>query len=343
MSIRTFAAALAALAVPAIASAEPLAAGSAAFGKQFPSIKAGLRELPLASDRQRTFGQDEQLAEDIQAADQDPPAEGRENGRKPKDTGGKAAADNISQPGADGVASPAVGAFDPAGKATLDAFGPADARPDRVFDGRAAEGSKSARNRAGGFVPVAGESRPVDKPRNGRPGRRHADETFPQGNMPSALQIERQLEAAPRLRVRPEERVTIREFKTRPDLRRNAPAIDIQSINFAFGSAEIPYSQYGKIENIAEAIDGLLRRDRRHVFLIEGHTDAVGSWGSNLRLSEARAASLKDVLVNEFGIPRRSLETVGYGEEFLLVPTQNEDWRNRRVTLRRITEQVVPF
>ena len=37
----------------------------------------------------------------------------------------------------------------------------------------------------------------------------------------------------------------------------------------------------------------------------------------------------------EFGIPRRALDTVGYGEVVLLVPTQNENWRNRRVTLRR--------
>jgi outer membrane protein OmpA-like peptidoglycan-associated protein len=36
--------------------------------------------------------------------------------------------------------------------------------------------------------------------------------------------------------------------------------------------------------------------------------------------------------------PRRALETVGYGEEFLLVPTQNENWRNRRVTLRRFDD-----
>ncbi len=195
---------------------------------------------------------------------------------------------------------------------------------------------------------VMEELRPERAPRDGRPGRtfagdKTAGEKIAQGTMPSAQQIERQLEAAPRKRVRPEERVTIREFKKRPELRRNAPAIDIQSINFAFASAEIPYSQFGKIENIADAMERILRRDRRQVFLIEGHTDAVGSWGSNQRLSEARAASLRSVLVHEFGIPRRALETVGYGEEYLLVPTQDENWRNRRVTLRRITDQVVPF
>jgi outer membrane protein OmpA-like peptidoglycan-associated protein len=152
--------------------------------------------------------------------------------------------------------------------------------------------------------------------------------------MPSANQILRQLEIAPR--IRPERRVTVPELKRRRELREMAPSIDIQSINFGFGSAEIPYSQYRKVENVAQAIDRLLRRERGTRVLIEGHTDAVGSFASNQRLSERRAASLKSVLVREFGIPPHVLETVGYGEEFLLIPTPNEDWRNRRVTLRRI-------
>ena len=159
-----------------------------------------------------------------------------------------------------------------------------------------------------------------------------------QDAMPSATQIERQLDAGPRVKLRPDQKVTVREFKRRPELRRMAPSIDIQSINFAFGSAEIPRSQYRKVENIADALDQLLRRRPRAKVLIEGHTDAVGSAASNLALSERRAESLKWTLVQEFGIPRRALETVGYGEEFLLVPTQNENWRNRRVTLRRFDD-----
>ena len=159
-----------------------------------------------------------------------------------------------------------------------------------------------------------------------------------QDAMPSAAQIERQLDAGPRVKLRPDQKVTVREFKRRPELRRMAPSIDIQSIIFAFGSAEIPRSQYRKVENIADALEGLLRRRPRTKVLVEGHTDAVGSAGSNLALSERRAESLKRTLVNEFGIPRRALETVGYGEEFLLVPTQNENWRNRRVTLRRFDD-----
>ena len=156
--------------------------------------------------------------------------------------------------------------------------------------------------------------------------------------MPSADRILRQLEAQPRMQVSPNRRVTVQEFKRRPDLRRAAPSIEIQSINFAFGSADIPYSQYEKVEQIARALDRMLDRNPRARFLIEGHTDAVGSDYSNQVLSERRAESLKRVLVREFGVRSRALETVGYGEEYLLVQTQNENWQNRRVTLRRVDQ-----
>lgn len=155
---------------------------------------------------------------------------------------------------------------------------------------------------------------------------------------PTSGQIMRRLETAPGRRIRQQDRVTVQEFKRRPDLRRAAPSIDIQTVNFNFGSAEIPRSEYRKVREIAQAFEGLGRRRRGARFLIEGHTDAVGSAASNQILSERRADALRWVLVNEFGISPRILETVGYGEEFLLVDTPFEDWRNRRVTLRRIDD-----
>ena len=159
----------------------------------------------------------------------------------------------------------------------------------------------------------------------------------PAAEMPSAGKILRQLEARPKLKIAPHQRMTIQELKVRPEIRKLAPAIDIQSINFAFGSAVIPYSQYGKVENIANALRQMRNR-RFATVLIEGHTDAVGSHYSNQRLSERRADALKQVLVYHFGIPARMLQTAGYGESYLLVPTPYEEWRNRRVTLRRVDE-----
>jgi outer membrane protein OmpA-like peptidoglycan-associated protein len=156
---------------------------------------------------------------------------------------------------------------------------------------------------------------------------------------PSAQSIERSL-SAPAKGLAPAQRVSPRIFKQRRDLRRIAPSVDIQSINFAFGSDRIPRDQFWKVKRIAVAMRRILRRNRHEVFLIEGHTDAVGSYASNLALSERRALSLARQLAR-FGVPHRAMETIGYGEEDLLVQTQREDWRNRRVTLRRITDFIV--
>jgi outer membrane protein OmpA-like peptidoglycan-associated protein len=157
---------------------------------------------------------------------------------------------------------------------------------------------------------------------------------------PSAGRILRQLEAAPKMDIAPEDKMSIRQLKRRPDMRRIAPSIDIQGINFEFGSAAIPRSERRKVENIAIAVNTLIDRNPEEVILIEGHTDAVGSRQSNQSLSQARASSLKRDLGRYFGVPGYNLETVGYGEDFLLVPTQDENWRNRRVTIRVVTELV---
>ena len=38
-----------------------------------------------------------------------------------------------------------------------------------------------------------------------------------------------------------------------------------------------------------------------------------------------------------FNIERNNIETVGYGEEFLKINTEEAEQENRRVTIRRIT------
>jgi outer membrane protein OmpA-like peptidoglycan-associated protein len=163
-----------------------------------------------------------------------------------------------------------------------------------------------------------------------------------QPSTPSAAQIEGQL-SAPRPPVAPNSRVTVPELTRRPDIRAQLPSIDIQSINFEFGSAAIAYSEYPKVENIAIALRRILQRNPRELFLLEGHTDAVGTRFFNQVLSERRAESMRSVLTASFGIPPQALVAVGYGEDFLLVPVPYAEWRNRRVTIRRITDVIVPF
>ena len=73
------------------------------------------------------------------------------------------------------------------------------------------------------------------------------------------------------------------------------------------------------------------------MFLIEGHTDAVGNDTDNLSLSDRRAESAAALLTQQFGVPAENLTSQGYGEQYLKVPTEGPERQNRRVTVRRIT------
>jgi Outer membrane protein and related peptidoglycan-associated (lipo)proteins len=118
--------------------------------------------------------------------------------------------------------------------------------------------------------------------------------------------------------------------------------IDLDTITFATGSAEIPMNQATSLRKVADAINKVLEKDPSETFLIEGHTDAVGSDESNLVLSDRRAESVAQVLTDAFGIPPENLATQGYGERYLKVRTEAANQENRRVTVRRITPLVKP-
>ena len=80
-----------------------------------------------------------------------------------------------------------------------------------------------------------------------------------------------------------------------------------------------------------------MQQNPREVFLIEGHTDAVGTDVDNLSLSDRRAELVALVLTQEFGVPAENLSTQGYGEQYLKIPTEAPERANWRVAARRIT------
>jgi outer membrane protein OmpA-like peptidoglycan-associated protein len=87
----------------------------------------------------------------------------------------------------------------------------------------------------------------------------------------------------------------------------------------------------------------IIKKDPTETFLIEGHTDAVGTPQSNLVLSDKRAESVANVLTDVYGIPPENLATQGYGEQYLKVQTDSPEQQNRRVTIRRVTALVRPI
>ena len=65
----------------------------------------------------------------------------------------------------------------------------------------------------------------------------------------------------------------------------------------------------------------LIQRNPKSTFRVEGYTDSFGTFEYNLDLSQRRADSVKEYLVNVMGINPAQIETRGYGaSKFLVAP-----------------------
>jgi OOP family OmpA-OmpF porin len=134
-----------------------------------------------------------------------------------------------------------------------------------------------------------------------------------------------------------ERRYSLDEIRYSPSVRQRMPSIDLDTINFETGSADIAPDQASKLQAIADGLNRAISRNPREVFLIEGHTDAVGNDIDNLSLSDRRAESAANLLTQQFQVPAENLTSQGYGEQYLKIPTDGPERQNRRVTIRRIT------
>jgi outer membrane protein OmpA-like peptidoglycan-associated protein len=132
-------------------------------------------------------------------------------------------------------------------------------------------------------------------------------------------------------------RYSLDEIRYSPSVRQRMPSIDLNTINFESGSWEIPQDQASKLQVIADGLNRAISRNPSEVFLVEGHTDAVGSDVDNLSLSDRRAESAATLLSQQFQVPAENLTSQGYGKQYLKIPTDGPERQNRRVTIRRIT------
>jgi outer membrane protein OmpA-like peptidoglycan-associated protein len=142
------------------------------------------------------------------------------------------------------------------------------------------------------------------------------------------------LDAPPVERV--EHPYTIAQVRYSAPLRERMPRVDLD-INFETGSWQLTPDQIDKLKVVAQGLNRAIDRNPREVFLIEGHSDAVGSAEDNLSLSDRRAESIAVALAEQFHVPPENLITQGYGEQDLKVQTEGASRANRRVSVRRIT------
>jgi outer membrane protein OmpA-like peptidoglycan-associated protein len=143
------------------------------------------------------------------------------------------------------------------------------------------------------------------------------------------------LEAPPLVAI--ERPYSLDEIRYNVALRDRMRRIDIDSVTFDTGSWEVTPEQQPKLQAVADAMLQVLSRKPDEVFLVEGHTDAVGNDVDNLSLSDRRAESVAVILSSAFQIPPENLVTQGYGAHHLKIPTDGPSRENRRVTARRIT------
>ncbi len=135
-------------------------------------------------------------------------------------------------------------------------------------------------------------------------------------------------------------RFTLRQVRENVAVRDLMPRVDLDVITFDTGSAAIDPTQARALSSLGEAMAEIIRQNPRELFLIEGHTDAVGSPTLNLALSDRRAESVALALTEYFGVPPENLIVQGYGEQFLKIPTEAAERANRRAAVRRITQLV---
>ena len=110
------------------------------------------------------------------------------------------------------------------------------------------------------------------------------------------------------------------------------PVADIVTlkVNFDFDKSDIKPEYHA---TLAEFASYMRQQQSFTVVEIAGHTDSVGSDAYNQKLSERRAKSVRDYLVNKLGMDDKLFSAVGYGESKPIASNDTDAGRaeNRRI------------
>jgi outer membrane protein OmpA-like peptidoglycan-associated protein len=109
--------------------------------------------------------------------------------------------------------------------------------------------------------------------------------------------------------------------------------VEIYGIYFAFNSAFIKPES----EVVLKQISDIMHKNPAWKLSVSGHTDNIGGDDFNQKLSQARAAAVKDALVKQYKIDPDRLTTGGYGASQPIADNAKVEGRarNRRVVLQR--------
>lgn len=106
-------------------------------------------------------------------------------------------------------------------------------------------------------------------------------------------------------------------------------------MSFDTGSSALTSKANELVDRISKAMAAYPQTKAR----VEGHTDSVGSFRINKRLSYARAAAVRDRLVKTYNVdPARFISVTGYADTRKIEPTMGPSKRNRRVEIRLVAD-----
>lgn len=100
-------------------------------------------------------------------------------------------------------------------------------------------------------------------------------------------------------------------------------------VEFDFDKSKVKPIYHDDLQAVAE----FMKTYPRTKAVLEGHTDSIGTEAYNQKLSERRAASVRQYLIDNFGISPDRIESVGYGETKPIADNKTAEGRqrNRRV------------
>lgn len=129
-------------------------------------------------------------------------------------------------------------------------------------------------------------------------------------------------------RIRKTRSLSVADREQVAALAKSRPQVDLE-INFEYNSAQVTPASEPQLHSLGKALTSAELNGS--VFMLGGHTDAKGSDGYNMSLSERRAETVKKFLIDNYQIPAENLVSTGYGKTELKNKSDPFGAENRRV------------
>lgn len=113
------------------------------------------------------------------------------------------------------------------------------------------------------------------------------------------------------------------------------PKINLE-ITFEYNSARLAAQAEPQLNSLGQALTS--NELTGAIIMLGGHTDAKGGEEYNQLLSERRAETVKQFLVEKYRIPAANLVTAGYGKKNLKNTADPQAAENRRVEIVNMAE-----